>query len=242
MGGPEGRALAVGEIGQGNPRGQDRHRRRHAVTGQTVAHRCGRHYHRIEGVALAPGEGPGLAAQPAGGQEGGVVLEVFLEQGVVGGEHRLAQGPGHLEADVMGDEGGLDVDQVALGGGGQHRPVHGPPADDAVLGVAWHRPAGYPQDARHFRLIAVTGRHHPHFHAAFAQGTAKGFDGGGDPVDPGEINVGNDQDPHQTSASSGCGAASRASCSRRPQVTSSRRPSKCSTMAVQESTQSPQLT
>jgi hypothetical protein len=70
------------------------------------------------------------------------VLQIFLEQGVVGGDHRQPLPAGRREAGVVGDEGRLDVHQVAALGRGQHGPVHRPPAHQAVFPVAGHRPAG----------------------------------------------------------------------------------------------------
>jgi hypothetical protein len=76
--------------------------------------------------------------QPAAGQEGRVVLQVFLEQRVIGGQHRQAERAGRAQAGVVRDERGLDVDQVAIAAPLQARPD------------AWRasRPGG-PPDHRH---------------------------------------------------------------------------------------------
>ena len=78
---------------------------------------------------MATREASCLTAQPTRRDETGVVLQVFLEQRMVGRDHRHAERARGLEPCIVGDERGLDMDQIAIAGRLQHRAVHRPPTD-----------------------------------------------------------------------------------------------------------------
>ena len=199
------------------------------------------HQRRVEGVALAARKGARLIPQPAGRQPRRVMLQVFLEQRVVGRQHRQLQAAGSGQAGIVGDEGGLDVDRVAVARRCEHCAMHGPPADQPVFGIARQRPAGDANDAGFIRFVAVTRHDQTNLDATGGQRSAERFDRGRHPIDAREVDIGHHQDAHSDSSISSSGISLADSHWRTPQATSSSRPSRCSTMAVQESTQSPQL-
>ena len=96
MGTAKGRAIPCGELPERNSGRQHVHRRRHTVAFKTLAHGRGWHHDRIELVALPARESPRLAAQPPGWDKAGVMLQIFLEQGVIGGDYRQTKRPRRL--------------------------------------------------------------------------------------------------------------------------------------------------
>ena len=190
--------VAAAKLGQRNAGRQHVQRHGDAITIQALLHGCRGHDDGIQRIALLARQGARLALEPARGKERRVVLQVFLEQRVIGGDHRQAEGAGRFQAGVLGDERSLDVDQVAILRRFKHGAMHGAPAHQPVFRITRHRPAGDANDARLVRLITVTRHHQPDLDPLPGQRLAEGFNRGGHPIDPGKIDVRHHQDAHSS--------------------------------------------
>ena len=74
------------------------------------------HDHGIEGIALVPRETARHGAQHALGHSGHVVVEVFLEMRVIGGDAGQTVFAGMAQPGVVGGKGRLDMHQIEPAG------------------------------------------------------------------------------------------------------------------------------
>ena len=161
--------------------------------------------HGVHVVALGAGEVPHQIAQQRLGEEGYVVVEVFLEIGVVAEHRGHAETARQAHARVMGDEGRLDVHDVGTEvlqfGVVRHDLAH---AHHPVFGVEQHAPR---RDAGDPVLVmggaGVIRGDQVDLVAQPFELSAEGEDGGGDAVDAGKVDVGDKQDAHRRRDSAG---------------------------------------
>jgi len=129
-----------------------------------------------------------------------VVVQVLLEEGVVGRDEGQLRAAREAHARVVRDEGRVDVHQVEapawqrIQGARQRSPAHAP-----VLGVGGHAGRGHAQHLRfRGRLLSarVERRDQQGLGSLGGKVLAEGADGGGDAVDAREVHVGDEQHPH----------------------------------------------
>jgi hypothetical protein len=191
----KGCAIASCEGIQPDAGGQDRHRGAHAVGGEGARHRRRRHDHVVELARRSAGESPRDPAAEGGGQERQVVLEVVLEVGVVGLDHRHAATAGEIDTSAVRRERRLDVNQVegrqAIAGGAEAPGWH-----PAVLGIERHRIAVDPHQALFGgaldaarRAVGVAGAKERHRDAALFELAPESRDRRRDAVDARKVDV-----------------------------------------------------
>ncbi len=112
--GAEARAVAPSHGVRADAGRDHAHRCRHTVRVERVAHRGRRHDHPVELSRRFPSQSSRDPPTEAGRQERQVVLEVVLEVGVVGLDHRHPPPASEIDAGAMRRERGLDVDQIDL--------------------------------------------------------------------------------------------------------------------------------
>ena len=191
----EMQAVAAGEVLYRDAGGQDLHRRAHAIAGQAVAHRGRGHHHRIDRIALRARHPPRQSAQRGGGQEGRVVVQVFLEKGVVGQQRRPAAGACGAQAGAVGGERGLDVHQVTPDSFAPRRFVHRAQAHQTVFGVEGQAAAGNAHDAGGVGFAAVARHEQAHVHVEGRERAAEGGDRRRHAIHARKEDVGNHQYP-----------------------------------------------
>jgi len=191
------------EVIDGNAGRHAMQRRGDAIVDQRVLHRAGRHDDRIERVALAPRERTRKGPQRALGQGRDVVVQVFLEMRVIGGDAGQAQAACMAQAGIVRGEGRLHMDQIA----GQRTEIAQRAAQrlamhQTILGVEGNPPCRHARDAGIVKMRRrIRRRNDSYLDVLFRQGVAKGLDGGGDAIDAGEIYVGDHQDAHGNASS-----------------------------------------
>ena len=129
-----------------------------------------------------------------------VMVQVLLEEGVVGRHAGHARAARAAHAGVVGQERRVDMHQVEfLRRQRIECPRERAPAHAPVLGILGHRGGG---DTQHVALggrlgrVCVARRDQPRLDALGVQIVAEGADGGGDAVDAREVDIGDEQDPH----------------------------------------------
>ena len=169
----------------------------HAVGFQRPLHRRRRRDHGRDAVAFLARDHPRRRREPGLGQEREIVVEIFLEQGVVGLDARQAVLSGPAHAGAVGEKRRVDVHEVevrriqAIQCGGQRAQMHQP-----VFRIARHLPAGHTHDIGRRLRPGVVGRHQHARMPRRGQCMAQGLDRSGYAIDAWEIHVGHHQDTH----------------------------------------------
>jgi len=197
----EGAAVAAAEPVRGQPRRHHVNRGAHAVSLEHRPQGLGRRDQRLHGGALRAREAARQEAAQRPGQHRRVVVQVLLEEGVIGRDAWDAGAPRAAHARIVRDERCLDVHEIECAIGQrvecvrQCAPRHAP-----VLGVAWHRRGRH---AQHGILGGpggvrghVTRCHQQCIDRAAREILPKGADGGRDAVDARKVDVGNEQHAH----------------------------------------------
>jgi hypothetical protein len=182
-----------------------------AVVGQHRAHGLGRGDEGLHGRALRAREAARQEARERRRHERHVVMQVLLEERVIGRDAGDSRAPREAYPGVVGDERRLNVHQIeATGAQRIERAPERAPAHAPVFGIARHRRRRHPQ---HPSFIArppgalthrrgapgrriVARRHEAGLHAEARQVLAESADRGRDAVDAREIDVGDEEHAH----------------------------------------------
>ena len=210
---PEGRAVPAGQALQLDARRNDLHGGLDAVLAQHIVHRTGRHHDRIEVVALRAREAPRQRARPGPGHQRHVVVQILLEEGVIGLHPRHAQPFRQRHARVVGDKGRLDVDQVEAALAQGRLELHrGLEPHQSIFRIEGHCASRQAHDAwLGLDRRPIGRRDQQHLVAERGELPAKGLDGRGHPVDAREVHVGEHQNPHAASLLADCDRTGSAS-------------------------------
>ncbi len=196
----ESRAIATEEALRGQTRGQHFDGRGDAVVEQRITHgRAGRNQ-RGHVPALRQREAPRERAADPPRQDGHVVMEVVLEEGVVRRHHGQSMFAREARRRVVRDEGRVDVHEIdARGELGIQHAAQRATVETPVFRIQRHAARGHAQDGRVVvvRRAGIRRRDQRGLDAERGEVGPEGADRSGDAVDAWEIHVGNEQDSHE---------------------------------------------
>ena len=176
------------------------HRSFDAVSDQHVGELPRRRNHGVHGIALSQRRAAREGSRHGARQQRHVVMQVFLEERVIGLEHRHAQLTRDPLADPMSDERRVDVHGVDAPAEREPRSSRRTPMHHAVFRIEDEVPRRLAQDPGVvLPRLRIARRDQPGLAVQRREVAAEGLNRGRDAVDAGEIDVRDEQDPHDHS-------------------------------------------
>ncbi len=193
------RAVAALELVEIQARGNRVDGARDAVAGEHVGELARRRDDGVDGVALAPRDRASERACGSGRQQRHVVMQVLLEERVIGLERRDVQAARSLDPDPMRDERRLDVQHVDAADEGEASRERRARLHHAVFGIEREVARRLAQDT----LVVlppgrIRGRDEPGLAAVRREITAERLDRRRHAVYPREVDVRDHEHAHAT--------------------------------------------
>ncbi len=193
------RAVAAPETRRRQSRRQHLDGCRHSIGEQCVAHRrTGRNQGRNI-AALGTRERAREEATDSTRQDGHVVVQVVLEERVIGRDQRQSVPAREPRGGVVRDERGVHVHEIdACREPGIEHPRQRPRVEAPVFGIQGYAARGHANDAvlAVRRRARILRRHQDGLDTGRREVVAEGADRSGDAVDPGKVDVRDEQYPH----------------------------------------------
>ncbi len=193
-------SIAARELLEIEPGRYDVHRSFDAVTYQHVGELPRRSNHGIHGIALSQGSAARKSTRHRARQQRHVVMQIFLEERVIRLEHRHAQLTRNLLADPVRDERCLDVHDVDAPAEREPCSQRGAPMQHSVFRIEDQIAGRLPQyPGVVLPCLGIAWRNQPRLAVQCREVASEGLNRGRDAVDAGEVDVRDEQDPHDHS-------------------------------------------